>query len=49
MKEKMSITVEGFKVMLIEKMVNQGIFRSKSHAIESALDKLLRDDKNARK
>jgi Arc/MetJ-type ribon-helix-helix transcriptional regulator len=41
MKEKMSITVDSEKIEIIESLVEKGVFRNKSHAIESALDKML--------
>lgn len=44
MKQKMSISVEDSKIKLIENLVGKGVFRNKSHAIESALDKMFEND-----
>ena len=42
MKQKMSISVEDSKIKLIERLVSEGVFRNKSHAVENALDNMLR-------
>ena len=42
MKQKMSITVDSGKIKIIENLVEKGMFRNKSHAVESALDSMLR-------
>ncbi|MEK6933291.1 MAG: hypothetical protein AABW75_00255 [Nanoarchaeota archaeon] len=41
MKQKISITIEDEKMKLIEELVKQGIFRNKSHALESGVDFIL--------
>lgn len=43
MKQKMSITIEQDKIKLIEKLVEKGIFRNKSHALEIGIDKMLNE------
>jgi len=40
MKEKLSITVERETVELLEKLVQEGRFRNKSHALEYSLRKI---------
>jgi len=50
MKEKLSITIDEENVKLIEKAVQQGNFRNKSHAVEYAVAKLLNEqNKNKEK
>lgn len=44
MKEKMSITVDSSKIKVIEDLVERGVFRNKSHAIENALNKMLEEE-----
>lgn len=39
MKEKLSITVEKETVELLEKLIREGRFRNKSHALEYSLRK----------
>ncbi len=41
MKQKLSVSVDKEKVKLIEKYVEDGVFRNKSHAVEKGLDSLL--------
>ena len=41
MKQKISITIENEKIKLIENLVKLGIFRNKSHALESGVDFIL--------
>jgi Arc/MetJ-type ribon-helix-helix transcriptional regulator len=42
MKTKLSISVDNEIIALIEKKLEQGVFRNKSHAVEYALMRLLR-------
>ena len=42
MKQKLSITIEEKMAELLEKMVEEGTFRNKSHAIEFSLNKLVK-------
>ncbi|MFH1641935.1 MAG: ribbon-helix-helix protein, CopG family [Nanoarchaeota archaeon] len=44
MKKKLSISVDEEKVKIIEKIVQEGRFRNKSHIIEYALDSYLKND-----
>ena len=46
MKQKMSISVDESKVKMIEELVQKGVFRNKSHAIELALIKMLEVKQN---
>ncbi len=41
MKQKMSISVDEEKIKLLEKYIQKGTFRNKSHALEQGIDKLL--------
>lgn len=41
MKQKLSITIEEDKIKLIEAMLKEGTFRSKSHILEYSLNKFL--------
>lgn len=43
MKQKISITIDGKNVKEIEKIVEEGRFRNKSHAVEYAVIKLLNE------
>lgn len=43
MKQKMSITVEEDKIKQIEELIEQGVYRNKSHALESGIDKILKE------
>lgn len=43
MKQKISITIDGKNVKEIEKVVEEGRFRNKSHAVEYAIIKLLNE------
>ena len=43
MKTKLSITVDDEVVKMIEAKVQEGLFRNKSHALEFAINKLLRE------
>ncbi len=44
MKQKLSISIDEEKIKLVEKMLNDGKFRNKSHVIEYSLDKLLKEN-----
>ena len=41
MKQKLSITIEQEKIKLIEDLLKEGLFRSKSHVLEYSLNKFL--------
>jgi Arc/MetJ-type ribon-helix-helix transcriptional regulator len=41
MKEKLSITVEKETIELLEKLIEEGRFRNKSHALEYSLKKAI--------
>jgi len=41
MKQKLSITIDEEKIKIIEEMLKQSRFRSKSHVIEYSLSKFL--------
>ena len=43
MKQKLSITIDEKKIKLIENLLKQERFRSKSHIIEYSLNKFLED------
>lgn len=43
MKQKLSITIESNIVQDLESCVREGSFRNKSHVVEFALNKLLRE------
>jgi len=45
MKQKLSITINKEKVKLIEKLLEDGRFRNKSHVLEYSLSKLLKEKK----
>jgi Arc/MetJ-type ribon-helix-helix transcriptional regulator len=42
MKQKLSISLDEDKIKIIEKLLSDGLFRSKSHVIEYSLTKFLR-------
>ncbi len=46
MKQKLSITIEEDKIKLLEKLLKEGKFRSKSHIMEYSLDKFLQENKD---
>jgi len=46
MKQKISISIDEEKIKLIEKLLENGRFRNKSHILEYSLDKLLKEEKN---
>jgi Arc/MetJ-type ribon-helix-helix transcriptional regulator len=41
MKQKLSITIEEDKIKLLEELLKEGKFRSKSHIMEYSLNKFL--------
>jgi len=41
MKQKLSVTIDKNKVIEIEKILNKGFFRNRSHILEFALIKFL--------
>lgn len=43
MKQKMSISIDEAKIKILEDYVKEGLFRNKSHALEQALNSLLKD------
>ena len=43
MKQKLSITVEEKTIKLLDEVIKDGVFRSKSHAVEFSLNKILND------
>jgi len=45
MKQKISITIDENKIKLIEKLLEEDRFRSKSHILEYSLNKFLREGK----
>ena len=47
MKQKLSITIGEDTVELLENVIKEGTFRSKSHAIEFSLNKTLKEEENA--
>ena len=44
MKQKISISIDEEKIKLIEKLLENGRFRNKSHILEYSLDKLLKEE-----
>lgn len=44
MKQKLSISIDSEKVKLVEKLLHDGKFRSKSHVIEYSIDKFLKEN-----
>lgn len=44
MKQKISISIDEEKIKVVEKMLKDGTFRSKSHVIEYSLDKFLKEN-----
>ena len=47
MKQKISITIEENTIVCLNEVVDEGRFRSKSHAIEFSINKVLRDNQNS--
>ena len=46
MKQKISISIDEEKVQKIEKILEEGMFRSKSHILEYSLNKFLKETEN---
>jgi len=46
MKQKISITIDEAKVKIIEEMLREGRFRSKSHILEYSLNKFFEGREN---
>jgi Arc/MetJ-type ribon-helix-helix transcriptional regulator len=46
MKQKLSISIDEEKVRLVEKILEEGKFRNKSHILEYSLNKFLREVKD---
>jgi Arc/MetJ-type ribon-helix-helix transcriptional regulator len=42
MKQKLSITIDEKTIKVVENMLKEGLFRSKSHVIEYSLNKFLK-------
>jgi len=45
MKQKLSISIDEEKIELIENLLKEGLFRSKSHVLEYSLNKFLKERK----
>lgn len=48
MKQKLSITIDKEKIKQIEKILKEGLFRSKSHVLEYSLNKFLKENGNGK-
>ena len=46
MKKKLSISIEEEKISKIDAYIEEGTFRNKSHLIEFAVDKLIKEREN---
>jgi len=46
MKQKISVSIDKEKLAELEKLLDEGIFRSKSHIIEYSLTKFLKEREN---
>jgi Arc/MetJ-type ribon-helix-helix transcriptional regulator len=44
MKQKISVTIDEKKIKLIEQLLEEGKYRSKSHVLEYSLNKLLKEE-----
>jgi Arc/MetJ-type ribon-helix-helix transcriptional regulator len=49
MKQKLSITIEEDTIKLLERLLKEGKFRSKSHVMEYSLNKYLKEIKEYEK
>jgi Arc/MetJ-type ribon-helix-helix transcriptional regulator len=47
MKKKVSISIEERTIIELEDYVSEGSFRSKSHVVEFAINKFIKEKKNA--
>jgi len=43
MKQKLSISIDEEKIKIIENLLKEGLFRSKSHILEYSLNKFLKE------
>ena len=48
MKRKLSVSLEEKTLSKLDKFIQEGVFRNKSHIIEFAVNKLLEDKENER-
>ena len=48
MKQKLSISIDEEKIKIIENLLKEGMFRSKSHILEYSLNKFLKEKENDR-
>ncbi|MFA4960395.1 MAG: hypothetical protein WC548_01910 [Candidatus Pacearchaeota archaeon] len=44
MKQKLSVTIDEKKIKLIERLLEEGKYRSKSHVLEYSLNRLLKEE-----
>ncbi|MDO8556040.1 MAG: hypothetical protein Q7R96_02595 [Nanoarchaeota archaeon] len=44
MKQKISVTIDEKKIKIIEKLLEEGKFRNKSHILEYSLNKLIKEE-----
>ena len=45
MKQKISVTIDEKTLKIVEQIIKSGIFRSKSHAVEFGLNKIIMEKK----
>lgn len=45
MKQKLSITIDGKTIKLIEESIKEGLFRNRSHVVEFSVNKTLKEKK----
>jgi len=45
MKQKLSITIDGKTIKLIEESIKEGLFRNRSHVVEFSVNKTLKENK----
>ena len=48
MKQKLSITIEENTIKVLEKLLEEGRFRNKSHILEYSLNKFLKENENVK-
>ena len=48
MKQKISITIDEEKIKEIETLLEEGLFRNKSHVLEYSLNKFLKENENVK-
>ena len=46
MKQKISVTIEEKTRKMIEKVIEEGLFRNISHAVEFSLNKMIKEKEN---